>query len=100
MLTLDLRLFQRVFTQVGAVMTLEACGIVFLQFPIRYFAYCADLAEPLVAQPPRRPAAAGIVDDKSLTAVGGDPCLFADFVHIFDAVQYALTGGPQLDFVD
>ena len=81
-------------------MAFETGGRILLQFPVRDPAYRANLAEPLIPQPPRCPAVTGIVDHKGLIAVGGNLRLVAGLLNGFDAMQNPLARRPQLDLID
>ncbi len=64
----------------------ELRGGVFVQLPLGYAAGRANALEPLVAQPSRGPAVAGVVDQKCLVAMGGDSGLPANNVDHPDAM--------------
>jgi len=60
----------------------------------------AGAFKPLISQPAGRTAVSGIVDRECFVAVRGNTGLIAQKFNLFDAMQDAFSGRPQLDFFD
>ena len=72
-------------------MTLELCGRVFFQLPVRNPANAANAFKPFIPEPPNGAAISGIIDNEGFIAVRRDFGLISDFANGFNAVQYAFT---------
>ena len=81
-------------------MTFKLGGRIFLQFPIRYTAYAANTLKPFIPEPSDGAAISGIIDNEGFIAVSGNFGLISDGANGFNAVQYAFSRRPQLDFIN
>ena len=81
-------------------MALKQGGRIFFKLPLGHPALGADTDKPLVSQPPCRTAVQGIINDKFLVAMGGEPGSLPHNFNGANAVESTCSGGPQLDLVD